>query len=154
MYDLTSLLTTIAGCSATIVAIIGGFIASRLIALNIEHNEIISRIYEIDEEFSFKLSRGDTSSVEWLKIQKKQLVIRKNALETQKGMKGSIIIFALFSLVDIVIPLVFTPFITECYKYYVTIKICVITIFTISLLAIFIYFIILTKWKPEIVDKK
>lgn len=44
------MLTTIASCSATIVAILGGFISSKLISINTEKNEIMSRISEITEE--------------------------------------------------------------------------------------------------------
>lgn len=54
MFDLTSLLTTIAGSSATLAAIIGGFIVSKLIALNTERAEIKIRIQEVDEEIAFR----------------------------------------------------------------------------------------------------
>lgn len=54
MFDLTGLLTTIASSSATLAAIIGGFIASRLIALNTERAEILVRIQEIDEEIALQ----------------------------------------------------------------------------------------------------
>ena len=50
MYDLTTVLTTIAACSASIVAIVGGFIASKLIAINTERDEVNTRISELDEE--------------------------------------------------------------------------------------------------------
>lgn len=56
MYDLTNLITTIASSSATLAAIIGGFIASRLIALNAERAELTVRIHEIDEEMVFRKS--------------------------------------------------------------------------------------------------
>ncbi len=36
MCDLTPMLTTISSCSATIVAILGGFISSKLISINTE----------------------------------------------------------------------------------------------------------------------
>lgn len=55
MYDLTNVLSTIAGCSASIVAILGGLIASRLIALNTERNEAEDRIAEIEGEIAFYL---------------------------------------------------------------------------------------------------
>lgn len=53
IYDLTTVLTTIAACSASIVAILGGLIASKLIALNAERNETNTRIAELDEEIDF-----------------------------------------------------------------------------------------------------
>lgn len=54
MYDLTSLLTTIVSSSATLVAIVGGFIASKLIALNTERDELLERISEIEKEIDYK----------------------------------------------------------------------------------------------------
>ena len=59
MYDLTTVLTTIAACSASIVAILGGFIASKLIALNAERNETNARITELDEEIDFFTEEHD-----------------------------------------------------------------------------------------------
>lgn len=53
MYDLTTVLTTIAACSASIVAILGGFIASKLIAISAERDEVNTRISELDEEIEF-----------------------------------------------------------------------------------------------------
>lgn len=53
MYNLTDTLTTIVACSASIVAILGGFIASKLIAINAERDEVNTRISEIDEEIEF-----------------------------------------------------------------------------------------------------
>ncbi len=64
MYDLTSLLTTIAGSSATIAAIVGGFIASRLIALNTERIETTSRILEIEQELAFRNNEVDKANAE------------------------------------------------------------------------------------------
>ena len=59
MYDLTSVLTTIAACSASIVAIVGGFIASKLIAINAERDEVNTRISELDEEIEFFTEERD-----------------------------------------------------------------------------------------------
>lgn len=59
MYDLTSVLTTIAACSASIVAILGGLIASKLLALNAEREESETRLSEIDEEISFYKEERD-----------------------------------------------------------------------------------------------
>lgn len=47
-YDL-SLFSTIASASASFVAIIGGFIASKLIAINTERTSILDRIADMDE---------------------------------------------------------------------------------------------------------
>lgn len=59
MYDLTTVLTTIAACSASIVAILGGFIASKLIAINAERDEASTRISELDEEIAFFTEERD-----------------------------------------------------------------------------------------------
>lgn len=59
MYDLTTVLTTIAACSASIVAILGGFIASKLIALNAERDAVNTRISELDEEIEFFTEERD-----------------------------------------------------------------------------------------------
>ncbi len=53
IYDLTPMLTTIASCSATIVAILGGFISSKLISINTEKSEVNCRIDEIKEELEY-----------------------------------------------------------------------------------------------------
>ena len=53
-YDLTSFLTTVASSSASIVAILGGFIASKLITINGERSSIIDRLTSIEKELSFK----------------------------------------------------------------------------------------------------
>ena len=59
MYDLTTVLTTVAACSASIVAIVGGFIASKLIAINAERDEVDTRISELDEEIEFFTEERD-----------------------------------------------------------------------------------------------
>lgn len=286
MYELTNLLTTIAGCSATVIAIVGGFIGSKLIALSTERDEILARLLEIDEEISFKMKkvvdankdldeddaldfirdniksvvleesldkvykieerprlskeelnpywdkaikisrklcydhlskgeevnddgvpnklaakieanfdytvckyaarsfncmqRGNNSmfsamliaddlpringnwyhktrdevnkeklSIEWLTIQKKQLMIRKNALKKPKGMKSGLVVFGLFSLFGVLSPLIIIPFSTENYYYYLIVKYCVIYMFAMGLLAVFMYLIDLLKWKEQ-----
>lgn len=44
----------IAGCSATIIAIIGGFIASKLISISADRDNILDKIKEIDDELRMK----------------------------------------------------------------------------------------------------
>ena len=58
-YDLTSLLTTIAASSASFVAILGGFIASKLITINGEREAVLAKISEIEQQRSFKQSEFD-----------------------------------------------------------------------------------------------
>jgi len=294
MLELTNLLTTIAGCSATVIAIVGGFIASKLIALSTEREEVLARLFEIEEEISFKskkaieakeaLDEDDAldfikeniesavlgqsldmvykkearlniseeelnpywsravkiskklfdvlintdeevnddgvpnilaaeieadfeytvckyavkyierihreqeragspysinlpiadfvsdnlprlnghwyqktrdemneanASIEWLKIQRHQLLARKNALEKPKGMKSGLVVFGLFSLFGVLTPLIFIPFSTENYRYYFIVKCSAIGIFAIGLFSVFIYLITLLKWKKR-----
>lgn len=52
--DLTGFYYSIAGCSATIVAIIGGFIASKLISISSERDGIVEKLRELDELLALK----------------------------------------------------------------------------------------------------
>ena len=58
-YDLTTVLTTIAAASASIVAILGGFIASKLIAISSERSAASERLKQIDEELSLRTTERD-----------------------------------------------------------------------------------------------
>lgn len=51
-----TLFTTIASASASFVAIIGGFIASKLISINGERSSVVERIAELDEIIDLKFS--------------------------------------------------------------------------------------------------
>lgn len=282
MYDLTAVLTTIAACSASIVAILGGFIASKLIALNAERDEVSTRISEIDEEIDFftierdmlqaqldeddaldfvgenisnliyhsalddiykeenrprlskdillpywnraeqvleilsdflhspegsdyeqnedgipiKVARSLTqdfeykvcekicnyfeeqqsplsalsrsvgvniSSARWyddteekvmsadnkityLMLQKKQQTTRCKALEKPKGMKVGLVLFALFSAINIVCPLCLSPFQTDNYQLYLVAKRFAILTFSLGLTLIMCYLVYLLHW--------
>ena len=63
-YDLTTVLTTIAAASASIVAILGGFIASKLIAISSERSAALERLKQIDEELAFHVSERDKFQAE------------------------------------------------------------------------------------------
>ena len=63
-YDLTAVLTTIAAASASIVAILGGFIASKLISIDGERNSVIFRLREIDEEVKYRIKTRDIAQRE------------------------------------------------------------------------------------------
>ena len=52
-YDLTAVLTTIAAASASIVAILGGFIASKLIAISSERSAVLDHLKQINKELEF-----------------------------------------------------------------------------------------------------
>lgn len=280
MYDLTSVLTTIAACSASVVAILGGLIASKLLALNAEREESETRLSEIDEEIIFYkeerdriqatldeddaldfirdnieslVQRKDLDSIyqeeNWpsiekdalhpywqhalelipllsaavndpqcqlnddkipkavvtklnsnfeyvvcqeimdqldrqqgyitglsaitaqtgglwyqkaqeqvtenqtkidlLELQRKQLVIRRDALKHPKGVKLGLSVFALFSIISIILPLCISPFITDDYLHYIRVKALVTGLFIFGLSAILAYLIYLFHWKPE-----
>ena len=287
MYDLTSLLTTIAADSASIVAILGGFIASKLISIDGERNENLDRIKEIDEEiehrtknmnarqqeideedatgfifdnfgdfmscrnlesvyaksehpdisfdallpfweqandvlkkfketrycgqglnaddvpaelanvfrnddFSYEICkkiasyykkqsrssldtpfaipiidyepprivgawygknveiiREEENAIKWLELQKKQCEARRSSLKRPKGMLLGLVIFALFSLLCIVAPLLLTPFFTESFECFAIVKCSVLVVFAAGLFSIFGYLIWLLRWREK-----
>ena len=56
IYDLTTLLTTIASISASFVAILGGFIASKLISISENRSSTLDKLRSRDKEISVKIS--------------------------------------------------------------------------------------------------
>ena len=61
-FELSSMLMTVAGLSASFVAIIGGFIASKLIAVNGERDAIENRLQELQSEIALKECLRDEHS--------------------------------------------------------------------------------------------
>ena len=57
--DYSSFFYSIAGCSATIIAIIGGFIASKLISISADRDNILDKIKEINDELNMKTKQHD-----------------------------------------------------------------------------------------------
>lgn len=57
--DYSSFFYSIAGCSATIIAIIGGFIASKLISISADRDNVLDKIKEINDEFNMKTKQHD-----------------------------------------------------------------------------------------------
>lgn len=55
--DYSSFFYSIAGCSATNIAIIGGFIASKLISISSDRDAVLDKIKEIDDELEMKTSQ-------------------------------------------------------------------------------------------------
>lgn len=76
-----------------------------------------------------------------------QLNRKKQSLIIPKGIISGLIIFALFTIASIILPLCICPYLTDNYKTYCVVKYLFIGIFVIGLLAIFIYLIYLLKWK-------
>ncbi len=58
-YDLTAFLTTVAASSASIVAILGGFIASKLITISGEREAVLEKLNSIEEELRFKTAERE-----------------------------------------------------------------------------------------------
>lgn len=55
-YELTSLFTAVASASASFVAILGGFIAGKLISINGNREAVIAKLTKIEQQQSFKQS--------------------------------------------------------------------------------------------------
>lgn len=85
-------------------------------------------------------------AIEWLNLQREQQQRTKDGLQKPKGIVSGLVVFALFSVLCIVCPLVCSPFITACYNYYLTVKIVFLVTFIIGLSGIFAYLIWLLKW--------
>lgn len=284
MGDFTNVLTTIAACSASIVAILGGLIASRLISLNAERDEISTHLSEINEEIAFyekqiledqtaldeddaldfirdniaslvdeqplaavyeKANRqplgfdnltpywnkaisllhliysdmhehsGDDdypenedkiplsvvqqlngdfeynvckeiedyfetsqspfrinarlmtmsatanlwysktkdrvavneAKIEWLTIQKGQLEARCNAIRKPRGMKSGMALFAIFSAINIAVPLGLLSFLPPCFMFETWMRVCIISAFVGGMALMLLYLAYLLKWK-------
>ena len=87
------------------------------------------------------------SELKWLSFQHLQLVEEKKRLSKPRGMKAGLIIFGLFSLGCIVLPLILSPLSTDNTCFYRMIKAIVLFLFCIGLSAIFLYLVYLLKWE-------
>lgn len=58
MYDLTSILTTISAASASFVAILGGFIASKLLSISGERNTVKEELENLNNDLDFYQSEN------------------------------------------------------------------------------------------------
>lgn len=65
VYDFTTQLSTIASCSGTFIAIIGGLVANKVIALSTEKKSAQNRIKQIDDEYK-KCEKRIKELSEWL----------------------------------------------------------------------------------------
>lgn len=61
-------------------------------------------------------------------------------------MKSGLVIFALFTIFCIIVPLVFSPFSVNSYLAFIITKIVFLLLFSAGLLAIFTYLVYLLKW--------
>ena len=74
---------------------------------------------------------------------------KKKSLRSPKGMKLGLCIFAMFSLLCIILLLCFTPFKTDVYNIYIALKCVFIIVFAIGIISIFIYLIFLLKYNTK-----
>ena len=61
-------------------------------------------------------------------------------------MKSGLVIFALFTVFCIIMPLAFSPFSANNYRTFIIVKIVFLLLFSAGLLAIFAYLVYLLKW--------
>ena len=83
--------------------------------------------------------KENNQKLDRLEFEEKQIKQRNKSLNSPKSMNIGFIIFAIFSLFCIVLPLVFSPFTTCNYKLFITIKIIFISVFVIGLATVFLY---------------
>ena len=86
------------------------------------------------------------SAIALLELQKKQCHEQIQALKKPRGMKSGLVIFALFTVFCIIMPLAFSPFSANNYRTFIIVKIVFLLLFSAGLLAIFAYLVYLLKW--------
>lgn len=191
MYDLTSLLSTIAGCSGTFIAIVGGFIARKLISISQERHALEAELMETEEDIKDKTaqiaaftaryplndcapdglrpSEGDfdreqreridernewIAKIERRRFQKRLLTQRMENLKNPHGMKMSLLVFVVFSVFGVLIPMTLMPFQTENFSHFIMTKVTVILLFAGCLAYAYRYFLYLLRWKnKEVIER-
>lgn len=78
--DLNGLISTVAASTAAIVAIVGGLLISRLLALSSEKNGVVRRIKELQVDFQIKKKQSEELS-EWLLWEDAKDFIREHGRE-------------------------------------------------------------------------
>lgn len=159
MYQLTPLLTSVAGCSATIIAIIGGFMVRKFIAMTSERHELTARVSVMAEELQRKRLQWKTLSAvdqknaanldEEIRAEEFKLRLVTARLEANKnprGMKRGLLVFVVFSIFGVLFPLSLVPFETESHALFVVVKITVLTLLALGLAAVYAYFLYLLRW--------
>ena len=116
---------------------------------DIEAPRISGLWYSKNEE----IIKEQETAIGWLKLQREQVEKTKNRLHKPKGIVGGLVVFALFSILCIVLPLAFSPFSTACYNYYLIAKIVFLSIFILGLVGVFVYLVWLLKWNDKKKEK-
>lgn len=96
-----------------------------------------------------EIIREEENAIKWLELQKKQCEARRSSLKRPKGMLLGLVIFALFSLLCIVAPLLLTPFSTDSFACFAIVKYSALLVFAAGLFSIFGYLIWLLRWKEK-----
>ena len=96
-----------------------------------------------------EIIREEENAIKWLELQKKQCEARRSSLKRPKGMLLGLVIFALFSLLCIVAPLLLTPFSTDSFACFAIVKYSALLVFAAGLFSIFGYLIWLLSWKEK-----
>ena len=89
------------------------------------------------------------NEIQLLTLQMKQYKSSKLELQNPKGMKIGLLIFALITFINIVLPVIFIPFETSDVKLYRISRLFFILFFIIGLTSIFLYMIWLLNWKES-----
>ena len=87
------------------------------------------------------------AEIKWLNYKKHELKEEKTRLSRPEGIKAGIIVFALFSIFCIIIPLLLSPFSTDSLCLAWVLKILIIALFAGGLTGIVIYFVKMFNWK-------
>lgn len=112
-------------------------------------------------DFDFDISAADTfqsrmdnkrineldSDLKWLELQRYQLVSEKNKLVQPKGMRAGLLVFGLFSLCCIVLPMLLIPLTIDSLLVFRRIKALVLLLFTVGLISVFGFLVYLLKWR-------
>jgi hypothetical protein len=93
-----------------------------------------------------ELIKEQENAIALLNLQRDQSMKTKERLRQPRGVAQGLVVFAIFSVLCIVLPLAFSPFVTESYTGYIVVKIVALFIFAGGLISIFGYLIWLLKW--------
>ena len=161
------------------IAIIGGFMVRKLIAVSTERHEITTRLADYDEQIKFQTERLEKldrftesasgtdsleklerdrerldSEIKLLEIERRHAVVRLDALKEPRGMKRGLLVFVIFTALGIFLPLTLAPFQTDSYPYYLGVKAAVLAMFVLCLALVYRYLLYLLNWKQEDVVRR
>lgn len=95
-----------------------------------------------------KLDR-EVEEVEHRQFRIKLLNQRLEDLKNPRGMKRGLLVFVVFSIFGVLLPMTLTPFKTDSYPLYLTVKTTVIFLFAGCLLFAYSYFLYLLRWRNK-----